>query len=89
MKIYYKHYEIRLSGHLTDDYDYYIWINKLYKKVFNANLNFKALNKEGYLKVSIDSKAIVTFLSEVIGIPLGNKISTIFVSQIKTHIILY
>ncbi len=78
----YKHYEIRLGGHLMDDYEYYKWINRLYNKIFNINLNFKSITSKNYLKLSIDSKALVCFLSNVIGLSLGNKTSIAFIPRL-------
>ena len=83
----YIHYEIRFYGHKNEDFEYYKNnVNKLFKKLFNVNLKIRNYKSQGNTSfITIDSKAIVFFLSKILKIPTGQKSSiTKIPNYIKT-----
>ena len=72
------HSEIKFCGHRTEDVEYYKkCVNMVFKNLFNVELNLRTYSyKNGSsLVASIDSKAILSFLSKVLNLPIGNKVS--------------
>ena len=66
-------YNIRVSGHTVDEKDYYDNIvAPLYSKIFNINIQPKFL-KENEYGFAISSKAIFSFVTEILEFPIGEK----------------
>lgn len=73
------HSALKFSGHKSEDFDYYNrYVNSLFKKLFNLELDIKFYNmpKGSYLVARIDSKALLQFLSKTLKLPVGSKVST-------------
>lgn len=74
---YRKHYySVEYSGHLIDEYEFYtIYFANLFKDLFNKDLRLYEIKRiQGdYLTLCTQSKAIFTFLSKSVGLPIGHK----------------
>ncbi len=72
------HSALKFAGHKSEDFDYYNeYVNSLFKKLFNLELDIKCYNrpKGSYLVARVDSKGLLQFLSKVLKLPTGNKVS--------------
>lgn len=63
-------YRIEIVGNKEEDIDYFIYINKLFKKTFNKRLKWKV--EKSYARLYIHSKDLLEQL-ERIGLVVGNK----------------
>lgn len=75
----YVHYEIKFAGHWLDDREYYEnAVNILFQKLFNTKLKVRNHNGKGnMLDAVIHSKAISSFIRNILKLPWGNKVSRI------------
>lgn len=73
------YYSFEYTGHLVDEYEFYtIYFLNLFKKLFNKKLrHYDVLReKRNCVRLCTQSKAIFTFLTEVIGLKAGPKTKT-------------
>jgi intein/homing endonuclease len=65
-------YELNISGNMTEDIQYYTYVNRMFKEVFNVSLKIKKWEAKNTLVITLGSKAIATFFKSI-GFPINNK----------------
>ena len=86
MNIYKGGYLYSVEGHLIDDRQHYVQrIGPLMKKLYNADVRLRERKCAGVYGFQFGSKAIGTFKSRVLGLPLGPKRSPIVPDQIRSN----
>jgi intein/homing endonuclease len=64
----------QLRGHIEDDKEHYLnRIKKLYKSLYNLDINIREMKSTGVIGFQVWSDALVDFKSKIIGLPLGWK----------------
>ncbi len=70
----YTHYQIFVTGSLTEDMDYFHkTVNPLFFSNFNIKLNILKYEQNNYFNAVRDSKAIVYYLNKLFEIPIRKK----------------
>jgi len=64
----------QLRGHIEDDMDHYhTRIKKLYKLLYNLDINIREMKSTGVIGFQVWNNALVEFKNKIIGLPLGWK----------------
>lgn len=78
-----KDYWIKCVGNPADEKEFYDFIIKpLIKRLFNLEVNPKYFDKRTTYGIGINSKSVVYYLTQIIGLPLGKKYEKLRIPEV-------